>query len=232
MDWFSTTRFELLMSLVVANSMSTSRILRSLVILAGAAVLFTGCAPSNPGPQTDEAFAKSMSEAEAAAKGGQQDKAIDLYQQIAKANPTRDDPWVRIAQIQFGSEKYPQAILAAEEALQRDSSDRQAKSILAVSGLRVARRSLQELRADSALAGDVRTDAQVLAKMLRDTLGEQALFPAEQQPAKPQPKRRIVKRGAPATAETATHSAAGASAAPAPAAGNGGGSADPFGALR
>jgi tetratricopeptide (TPR) repeat protein len=111
------------MSLVVANSMSTSRILRSLVILAGAAVLFTGCATSNPGPQTDEAFAKSMSEAEAAAKGGQQDKAIDLYQQIAKANPTRDDPWVRIAQIQFGSEKYPQAILAAEEALQNQSSD-------------------------------------------------------------------------------------------------------------
>ncbi|AXV83769.1 hypothetical protein [Ralstonia solanacearum] len=218
----------------MANFLLTSRVLRSLAVLASSAVLITGCATTS-GPQSDEAFAKSMSEAEATAKGGQQDKAIDLYQQIAKANPTRDEPWVRIAQIQFGSEKYPQAILAAEEALQRDNSDRQAKSILAVSGLRVARRSLQELRADSALAGDVRTDAQVLAKMLRDTLGEQALFPADQQPAKAQPRRpRVVKRAAPVTTEAANHGAgAPAPTAPAaPAAGNGGGSADPFGALR
>lgn len=167
-----------------------------------------------------------MSEAEAAAKGGQQDKAIDLYQQIAKQNPTRDEPWVRIAQLQFGSEKYPQAILAAEEALQRDNADRQAKSILAVSGLRVARRSLQELRADSALAGDVKTDAQVLAKMLRDTLGEQVLFPAEQ-PARPPVKRRVTRRAAPA-AEAANHG----SAAPAAATGAAAGGSDPFGALR
>ncbi|ANH76567.1 tetratricopeptide repeat family protein [Ralstonia insidiosa] len=170
-----------------------------------------------------------MSEAETAAKGGQQDKAIDLYQQIAKVNPTRDEPWVRIAQLQFGAEKYPQAILAAEEALQRDGSDRQAKSILAVSGLRVARRSLQELRADSALAGDVKTDAQVLAKMLRDTLGEQVLFPGEQTAKQPVRRpTRVVKRAAPAATEAANH---GGTAAPA-ATGGASGSADPFGALR
>lgn len=215
----------------MANFLLTSRVIRSLAVLASSAALITGCATTS-GPQSDEAFGKSMSEADAAAKGGQQDKAIDLYQQIAKANPTRDEPWVRIAQIQFGSEKYPQAILAAEEALQRDNGDRQAKSILAVSGLRVARRSLQELRADSALAGDVRTDAQVLAKMLRDTLGEQALFPAEQ-PAKAQPRRAcVVKRSAPATTEAANHGGAAPAAPATPAAGNGGGSADPFGALR
>jgi tetratricopeptide (TPR) repeat protein len=210
----------------VAKTLPISRLLRSLIVLAGAAALITGCATSNPGPQTDEAFTQSMSEAEAAAKGGQQDKAIDLYQQIAKQNPTRDEPWVRIAQLQFGSEKYPQAILAAEEALQRDNADRQAKSILAVSGLRVARRSLQELRADSALAGDVKTDAQVLAKMLRDTLGEQVLFPAEQ-PVRPPVKRRVTRRAAPA-AEAANHG----SAAPAAATGAASGGNDPFGALR
>jgi hypothetical protein len=210
----------------VAKSSSTS-VLRSFIVLAAATALFAGCATTNPGPQTDEAFGQSMSEAEAAAKGGQQDKAIDLYQQIAKQNPTRDEPWVRIAQIQFGAEKYPQAILAAEEALQRDNADRQAKSILAVSGLRVARRSLQELRADSALAGDVKTDAQVLAKMLRDTLGEQVLFPGEQPVAK-QPVRRptrVVRRPAHAVEH-------GTTAAPAAATGAASGSADPFGALR
>lgn len=210
----------------MAKSSSISSVLRSLIVLAGAAALITGCATSNPGPQTEDAFKQSMSEAESTAKGGQQDKAIDLYQQIAKQNPTRDEPWVRIAQIQFGAEKYPQAILAAEEALQRDNADRQAKSILAVSGLRVARRSLQELRADSALAGDVKTDAQVLAKMLRDTLGEQVLFPGEQQAVK-QPVRRparVVRRAAPAAEHNTT-------AAPA-AAGAARGNADPFGALR
>ncbi|MCP1170783.1 MAG: hypothetical protein ACTHNO_12335 [Ralstonia sp.] len=210
----------------MAKSSSTS-VLRSFIVLAAATALFTGCATTNPGPQTDEAFGQSMSEAEAAAKGGQQDKAIDLYQQIAKQNPTRDEPWVRIAQIQFGAEKYPQAILAAEEALQRDNADRQAKSILAVSGLRVARRSLQELRADSALAGDVKTDAQVLAKMLRDTLGEQVLFPGEQ-PVVKQPVRRptrVVRRPAHAVEH-------GTTAAPAAATGAASGSADPFGALR
>jgi len=209
----------------VAKSSSIS-VLRSFIVLSAVAALFAGCSTTNPGPQTDEAFGQSMSEAEAAAKGGQQDKAIDLYQQIAKQNPTRDEPWVRIAQIQFGAEKYPQAILAAEEALQRDNADRQAKSILAVSGLRVARRSLQELRADSALAGDVKTDAQVLAKMLRDTLGEQVLFPGEQTAKQPVRRpARVVRRAAPA----AEH---GTTAAPAATTGAASGSADPFGALR
>ena len=209
----------------MAKSSSIS-VLRSFIVLSAAAALFAGCSTTNPGPQTDEAFGQSMSEAEAAAKGGQQDKAIDLYQQIAKQNPTRDEPWVRIAQIQFGAEKYPQAILAAEEALQRDNADRQAKSILAVSGLRVARRSLQELRADSALAGDVKTDAQVLAKMLRDTLGEQVLFPGEQTTKQPVRRpARVVRRAAPA----AEH---GTTAAPAAATGAASVSADPFGALR
>lgn len=209
----------------MAKSSSIS-VLRSFIVLSAAAALFAGCSTTNPGPQTDEAFGQSMSEAEAAAKGGQQDKAIDLYQQIAKQNPTRDEPWVRIAQIQFGAEKYPQAILAAEEALQRDNADRQAKSILAVSGLRVARRSLQELRADSALAGDVKTDAQVLAKMLRDTLGEQVLFPGEQTAKQPVRRpARVVRRAAPA----AEH---GTTAAPAATTGAASGSADPFGALR
>ena len=119
--------------------------------------------------------------------------------------------------------------MAAEEALQRDGSDRQAKSILAVSGLRVARRSLQELRADSALAGDVKTDAQVLAKMLRDTLGEQVLFPGEQTAKQPVRRpTRVVKRVAPAATEAANH---GGTAAPA-ATGGASDSADPFGALR
>ncbi|WP_354686753.1 tetratricopeptide repeat protein [Cupriavidus necator] len=206
-----------------------SGIHRTLVLLVGSAALLAGCATSNPGPQRDESFNQSMSEAEAALTSGQRDQAVSLFEQIAKNNPTREEPWSRIAQIQFGAERYPQAIVAAEEALQRDSADRKAKSVLAVSGLRVARRSLQELRADSALAGDVRSDAQLLARMLRDTLGEQVLFPRDKgdaQPAKPVPRRRPTAK--PTAAAQSTQSAAPS----APAAPSGGGSADPFGALR
>ncbi len=213
-----------------------SRVLRSLAILAGSAVLIAGCATSNSGPQSEDAFKQSMSEADAALTSGQRDQAINLYEQIAKNNPTREEPWSRIAQIQFSADRYPQAILAAEEALQRDANDRKAKSILAVSGLRVARRSVVELRADSALAGDVRSDAQLLARMLRDTLGEQVLFPRDKGDAgpKPAPKRRATTT----TTTTATTAAAAGGKAATPAAGApstapaAGGSADPFGALR
>lgn len=172
-----------------------------------------------------------MAQAEAALKGGQREQAVSLYEEIAKTNPARQEPWSQIAQIQYADEKYPQAILAAEEALQRDGNDRKAKSILAVSGLRVARRSVMELRDDSALAGDVRTDAQVLAKMLRETLGEQVLFPEEK--AKPPVRKRPVARPAPRAKAAPAEQAAPAAPAAAPAAANaGGGSADPFGALR
>lgn len=208
------------------------RFSRSFAIAIGAAALFSGCAStgSTSGPQSEEAFTQSMAQADAALKGGQREQAVSLYEEIAKANPARQEPWSQIAQIQYADEKYPQAILAAEEALQRDSNDRKAKSILAVSGLRVARRSVMELRDDSALAGDVRTDAQVLAKMLRETLGEQVLFPEEK---KPPVRKRPVARPAPRAKGGPAEQAAPAAPAAAPAAANaGGGSADPFGALR
>lgn len=215
---------ELSQRLAVNDYKPKSGIHRTLVMLASTAVLLAGCATSNPGPQSDESFKQSMSEAEAALASGQREQAINLFEQIAKNNPTREEPWSRMAQIEFGAEHYPQAIVAAEEALQRDATDRKAKSVLAVSGLRVARRSLQELRADSALAGDVRSDAQLLAQMLRDTLGEQVLFPRDKNAApaaKPVPRRRA----APAKPTAAA-------AQPAQPAAAGGGSADPFGALR
>ncbi|MBY4897519.1 hypothetical protein [Cupriavidus sp. AU9028] len=210
------------------------RFTRSIAIALGTAALFSGCAATGgvAGPQSEEAFDQSMAKAEAALQGGQREQAVSLYEQIAKANPARQEPWTQIAQIQYADQKYPQAIVAAEEALQRDGADRKAKSILAVSGLRVARRSLLELRDDTELAGDVRTDAQLLAKMLRETLGEQVLFPEEK--AKPPVRRRVapVKRVPVKPAATPSAPAPAAAAPAAPAAPARGGNGDPFGALR
>ncbi|NIF89786.1 MULTISPECIES: tetratricopeptide repeat protein [Burkholderia] len=201
-----------------------------------------GCATQPPAPPTPEAFNKSLDDADAVAKAGDQDKAIGLYQQLAKSDPTREEPWARIAQIQFQQGHYGQAIVAAQEALQRDNSDRQSKSVLAVAGLRIATESLGELRQDSSLAGDAKSDAQALAKQLRDTLGEDALFPPEQQAQKPAVKRHKIYRkraaAAPAQAPAADSSAPApaAPAAPAPAkpaaAAPAKGGGDPFSALR
>ncbi|NIF69288.1 tetratricopeptide repeat protein [Burkholderia sp. Ap-962] len=201
-----------------------------------------GCATQPPAPPTPEAFNKSLDDADAVAKAGDQDKAIGLYQQLAKSDPTREEPWARIAQIQFQQGHYGQAIVAAQEALQRDNSDRQSKSVLAVAGLRIATESLGELRQDSSLAGDAKSDAQALAKQLRDTLGEDALFPPEQQAQKPAVKRHKIYRkraaAAPAQAPAADSSAPApaAPAGPAPAkpaaAAPAKGGGDPFSALR
>ncbi|ACR27587.1 tetratricopeptide repeat protein [Burkholderia glumae] len=211
------------------------RLFAKLSVVVMACGVIAGCATQPSAPPTPEAFNKSLEDADAVAKAGDQDKAIGLYQQLAKSDPTREEPWARIAQIQFQQGHYGQAIVAAQEALQRDNTDRQSKSVLAVAGLRIATESLSELRQDSSLAGDAKSDAQVLAKQLRDTLGEDALFPPEQAD-KPQPKRRkvyrrhVAREAAPAAAAPAAE--APKPAAPAAPAAPAKGGADPFSALR
>ncbi|MGP8434634.1 tetratricopeptide repeat protein [Paraburkholderia fungorum] len=225
---------------------------RLLVKLSGVVLacgVIAGCATQgNNVATTPEAFNKQLADADTVAKGGDQDRAISLYQQLAKSDPTREEPWSRIAQIQFTQGHYGQAIVAAQETLQRDQTDRQAKSVLAVAGLRVATQSLGELRQDASLAGDAKSDAQALAKQLRDTLGEATLFPPDPNDKPVVKKKRIIRHvakgkttetpeatpGAAAPAATAAAPAAPAPAAPAaPAkAAQSGGASDPFSALR
>ncbi|MBN3790552.1 hypothetical protein DID96_11150 [Burkholderia sp. Bp8963] len=195
--------------------------------------VIAGCA-SQPTPPTADVFNKSLADADAVAKSGDQERALGLYQALAKSDPTREEPWSRIAQIQFAQNHYGQAIVAAQEALQRDQTDRQAKSVLAVAGLRIATQSLGELRQDASLAGDAKSDAQTLAKQLRDTLGENALFPPEQQTRTPAKKKyRTPVHAKKSVVAPATESA---NAATTPANASAGtpqkGGADPFSALR
>jgi tetratricopeptide (TPR) repeat protein len=209
----------------------------SAAVLVCAAI--AGCATQKSAQlATPEAFNKALADADAVAKGGDKDRALALYQDLTKADPTREEPWARIAQIQFDQNHYGQAIVAAQEALQRDSSDRAAKSVLAVSGLRIATQSLGELRQDSALAGDAKTDAQTLAHELRDTLGQATLFPEEVAQKKPVKRRRIARHSAPAAKEAgdatspAANTATTAAKPAEPAAKPAGNGADPFSALR
>ncbi|KAA3653749.1 MAG: tetratricopeptide repeat protein [Proteobacteria bacterium] len=129
------------------------------------------------------------------------DEAVGLLTKMADDNPARKEPWVRMARMYFDAENYGNAIVAADEALQRDSADRTAKGLRAVSGLRVATQSLAELRDDANLKGSARADAVSLANVLRETLGEDVLVPplspemqrkqAEENEAKARSSRRV-----------------------------------------
>lgn len=150
------------------------------LVLAVAIALLSGCA-SNKVAMTKEEFVQAMSESgvkvDTLLEKGESDEAVTVLADLAKRNPDRKEPWSRMAKIQFDSGNYAQAIVSAEEVLQRDDTDRTAKSIRAVAGLRVASQSLSDLRNDVELKGNARSDAASLAAVMRETLGEDVLVP-------------------------------------------------------
>ncbi|WP_254603951.1 outer membrane protein assembly factor BamD [Achromobacter dolens] len=150
-------------------------------LIGGMVALMAGCATTSK-PQTDAEYKQSITQATEtlANKGG--DEAVAQFQEIAQRNPSRGEPWSYIAKIRFDEQKYGEAIVAADEALNRDSNDFTAKTVRAVGGLRVAMQSLADLRADALLAGNARSDAVALAAAMRETLGQDVLFPEGRKP--------------------------------------------------
>lgn len=118
-----------------------------------------------------------LAEASDVQVSGQAEKAIELYKAASVKFPADKRPWLRMAQLKFDAASYAESILYAQEALQRDSSDKVANSIVAVAGLRVSTNALAELRKLNNLSGSVRTEAQDLARVLREYLGEPVLLP-------------------------------------------------------
>ncbi|MBL0730547.1 hypothetical protein [Piscinibacter sp. HJYY11] len=123
-------------------------------------------------------YADLMASAEEAHRKGGVVEAMGFYEKAAKADPSKKQPWVRIAQAQFDARNYGSAITASQEVLLRDTSDVTAKSIMAVSGLRVSAYALDQLRMANAVGGNTREEAQALARIMRDSLGEAILPPA------------------------------------------------------
>jgi hypothetical protein len=118
-----------------------------------------------------------------------------------------------MAQVRFDGDDYGQAIVHAQEAIQRDGDDTLAHSIAAVSGLRVASKALADLTRKNNLSGTIRSEAQDLAKLLRASLGEETLVPGR-------------------NTRTAAAPPVNRKPAPAPAARKQGASDDPFGSLQ
>lgn len=126
----------------------------------------------------------SIAAADAAVAAGQPDKAYTLLKGASQAFPADKTPWVRMAQMRFDSDNYGEAIVHALEALERDPDDTLAHSIAAVSGLRVSSKALGDLARKNKLDGDVKSEAQDLAKLLRASLGEEVLVPKPKTPAR------------------------------------------------
>lgn len=211
-----------------------------------AALLLSACATTSQLAELDQFkdVAAVQQRVDELVASGDVQKAQTMLEQTAKVNPTDPAPWVRMAQLQFDRGNYSGTIAAADEAVQRDPANVQAKGLALVASLRIAVRNIQELRGGVALGGDTRGEAERLARTLRETIKEDVLVPVA--PTNEPKKARTASRSTKSTSASAAAPAATAAAAspavrssapattaatkaPAPAAKA---SADPFGALK
>lgn len=193
---------------------------------------------------TAEKLSERLDAADKAQKLGKTEDALAELDTAIKVDPASKTPWLRKAQIYFDARQYGQAITAAQETLQRDTTDLTAKSILAVSGLRVSAQALEQLRKANEVNGSARTEAESVAKLIREALGEPILVPPLAGASAPETKparttRRVASTARPvvtapapvvtSAAKTPTTNPVSALNAAPPAAG---GRNNPFGALK
>jgi len=195
------------------------------------ALALSACA-SKPKP-TPVATAPASKAARASAGGNNKERARELYRSAARVYPSSKEPWLKLAEDYFESANYGQAILAAQEVVQRDPSDTVAASVLAVSGLRVSASALAVLHEQKGkLSGGSRTEAEQLARQLRESLGETELVPQPVATSPAEAAARPVARPKPIAAPRRAVAAAAPSAAPASAAAPAAVPADPFSILK
>lgn len=158
-----------------------------LVVAMSVTLVVTGCA-SSPQKGKGLSFEDAMSNAEAKVGAGNQEAAITAFEDVTKLAPTRKEPWVRIAQLQFDRGQYARAIVAAEEVLQRDPSDLVADGVITVAGLRVASQSLNKLQGRGVLVSEsAKQEAKTLEKSLKSIADKDELASNE----KEKPVKRV-----------------------------------------
>ena len=147
---------------------------RKLLVCISLVVLLSACAemPKKVGDVQAPSLDSMLAKASAASNTGQSEQAISQLKSATGIYPTEKKPWLQMAQLNFDSANYGEAINNALEVLQRDPADKVANSIVAVSGLRLSTKALADLIQQNNLAGSVRTEAEGLAKLLRESLGE------------------------------------------------------------
>jgi tetratricopeptide (TPR) repeat protein len=178
--------------------MSTSIQLRRLLGGAACVLALSACstAPTIKTPVAAPTIADVMGKAAAADSAGQKEAAMTLWKQAAAAYPADKDPWTRMAQTKYDAGQYGEAIVNAQEILVRDPNDQLANSIIAISGLRLSTRALADLSRQNNLSGSLRTESKDLAKLLRESLGEEVLVPpARDKGAQPPTRNTTTKKG-------------------------------------
>ena len=193
--------------------LSLAYIRRSMCCAVMASVL-SGLVGCSTAPKKDDAAAKlavqeqvneNLAAADKAKKQGKTDQAIEQLDLAIKADPSAKAPWLKKAQIHFDVRQYGQAITEAQEVLQRDVNDLTAKSILAVSGLRVSAQALEQLRKANEVNGSARSEAESVAKLIREALGEPILVaPVAAAASEPVKSRPAASRAARANASAAS----------------------------
>lgn len=140
--------------------------------------LLSGCATTAPAGDRTTQLESMLKDADAEVAAGRHEKAISMLNQAAMDHPTSATPWLKVANIWFEKENYPASIVAANEALQRDAANQDAKSLLVVAGLRVSAGAVAGLRPNSSVNNGTRLEAENLTHSLRSALGEKVLVPS------------------------------------------------------
>jgi tetratricopeptide (TPR) repeat protein len=191
------------------------------------ALLLAACATPAPPPAEPAPAVVSLEEwlarGDTARKDGLHEAARSAYREGARAYPTDKQPWLRLADDYFSTGDYGNAVLSAQEAVQRDPRDNTAHSVLAVSGLRITAGSLAALREQSGYPVGSREEALDVTRRLREALSDPSLLPPAppDPPATPARKSRPIKpstAAAPTSAGATTSSPAAAAPAPTPSA--------------
>lgn len=156
----------------------------ALLVSAVAVTVLAGCG-SMAGKSTaadklalQEKVDERMAAADKALKQGQTEQALAQLDSAIQVDPAAKQPWLKKAQIHFEARQYGQAISEAQEVLQRDVRDLTAQSILAVSGLRVSAQALEQLRKVNEVNGSTRSEAESVARIIHEALGEPILLSA------------------------------------------------------
>ena len=150
--------------------------------LVGVSLLLAGCVTGGGLSQTTSGSQELVKQAQGAMSTGAKSRAQSLLEEATRKEPAVKLPWLKLAQLHFEQNEYASAITAGQEALARDNANLDARSIVMVSSLRIAAKSLVELSTANQLAGNTRTEAKKVAHILRETLGEIVLVPPNRAP--------------------------------------------------
>lgn len=176
------------------------RMLGVLLVAASVAACATGGKSKPPAENYDTLISAAEDKVASVDLAG----ALQAFESAAKADSTRKEPWVRLAQLNFDTGNYGRAIVAAEEVLLRDPTDKVAESVLTLGGFRVAAQSLQRLQSSGALTSEsAQREARELATLMRETMGPEIAGvpePAPRQARRPAPRRQSTPARAPAAA--------------------------------